>query len=113
MNARASGRSGGRGLMSALEEMQLSRNERSLYDMISRRPMTIKEIIKRTRLSERMIRTYLDDLIEKSYVRKKAEIAEITKSFRYVYYGNPEDSIADLLIKRIRELQRKRSRHRH
>jgi predicted transcriptional regulator len=96
--------SGGRGFVDVLEGVQMSKNEMGLYVLLSRRPMTIKQIIKRTRLSERMIRTYLDDLIAKNFVGKRYDV---TKNFKYVYYGNPEESIADILIKKIREFDRK------
>ncbi len=98
--------SSGKGMIGLLESMQLSRNELSVYNLLARRPLTIKQIIKRTSMSERMIRTYLDDLVEKNFVYKKAVI---TKSFKYVYYGNPEESIADMFIRKVKELEARKA----
>jgi predicted DNA-binding transcriptional regulator len=94
-------------LMGVIESVQLGKNEMGIYRLLARGPLTIKEIIRRTHLSERMIRTHLDDLMEKKFVYKKPVIAN---NLKYVYYGNPEETIADMLLRKIREIEsRKRA----
>ncbi|MEM7815906.1 MAG: helix-turn-helix domain-containing protein [Candidatus Aenigmatarchaeota archaeon] len=86
-----------------ISSFQMSKSETAIYRLLLRSPMTIKEIIKRTHFSERTIRTYLKRMIEKNFVYKKPVI---TNHLKYVYYGNPEDSIADILIKKMMEFKR-------
>lgn len=97
--------SSGAGLMGLFRWMHLSANEMHIYRMLSKTPMTIRQLIKATRLSERMLRTHLDSLINKNFVYKEPLLE---KRMKYVYHGNPEDTIADMLVKRLDEFRQSR-----
>lgn len=93
------------GLMGMFRWMHLGANEIKIYGMLSKTPMTIKQLIKATRLSERMLRTHLDNLIEKNFVSKEPLLE---KHIKYVYHGNPEDTICDMLAKKLNEFRENR-----
>ncbi len=99
----------GAGLTGVFRWMRLSPNEMNIYSALSRTPMTIKQLIRATRLSERMLRTHLENLIAKNFVYKEPLME---KRIKYVYHGNPEDTICDMLIKKLNEFRADRMRRR-
>jgi len=93
------------GLTGMFRWMQLSTSEINIYGMLSKTPMTIKQLIKTTKLSERMLRTHLDSLINKNFVYKEPLLE---KHIKYVYHGNPEETICDMLVKKLNEFRESR-----
>ena len=69
---------------------KLEKNEKLIYELLERRPMTIKQLQKPTELSERMLRTYLDDMIKRGFVKRK--IIE-DKRLKYVYNSTEPQTI--------------------
>ena len=93
------------GLVGVFRWMRLGANEIKIYGMLSKTPMTVKQLIKATALSERMLRTYLDNLMSKNFVYKEPLLE---KHIKYVYHGNPEETIADMLVKKLNEFRKNR-----
>jgi predicted DNA-binding transcriptional regulator len=93
------------GMIGVLKWMRLSTKEIDIYSMLSKSPMTIKQLIKATRLSERMLRTHLDNLVSKKFVHREPLLE---KHIKYVYYGNPEETIYDILVKKLNEFRENR-----
>ena len=93
------------GLMGVFRWMHLSANEIKIYGILSKTPMTVRQLIKATALSERALRTHLDNLMSKNFVCKEPLLE---KHIKYVYHGNPEDTICDMLVKKLNEFRENR-----
>ena len=87
------------GAVGMLRWLQLSPSEIDVYSALSSRPMTIKQLMKDTRLSERMLRTHLESLLRKNFVRREA----LDSRMKYLYYGNPHETIYYILVKKFNE----------
>ena len=57
--------------MDLFNVFRLEKNEKLIYELLEKKPMTIKQLQKTTQVSERMLRTYLDDMIKKGFFKKK------------------------------------------
>jgi len=64
--------------------LNLRTNEIKIYNLLTKKPMTIKELIRELRVSERTLRTYLFDLLKKGFVYKK--VIE-DRRLKYQYYA--------------------------
>jgi predicted DNA-binding transcriptional regulator len=62
--------------------------------------MTLKQLKKLTKISERALRYYISDLLSKGFVKRKIVEAE---RLHYVYIANPADSVLDSIVKKIKE----------
>ena len=62
-------------------------HETQVFNLLMKNPMTIKQLQKASHMSERMLRSYLDDLTERNFVSKK--VIEGGR-LKYVYYANSE-----------------------
>lgn len=51
-----------------MKAIQLEASELRIYNILAKSPMTIKELVKSTKLSERMIRNDLNDLVKRNLV---------------------------------------------
>jgi len=85
-------------LINLAKFLSFNPSELRLYQKISEKPMTISQIKKNMDFSERMIRTYLKDLTKRGFIKRR--IIESDR-LKYVYYASPEDSIIDVIKKRI------------
>jgi predicted DNA-binding transcriptional regulator len=97
------------GICRFLNYFQLKSNEMIIYNLLVKKPMTIKQIQKITKMSERSLRTHLDDLVEKNFVQRK--LTE-SKHLKYVYYTNSGENILNILKRRIDDLEKKRQKRR-
>ncbi|MBI2971914.1 MAG: hypothetical protein HYY37_05835 [Candidatus Aenigmarchaeota archaeon] len=85
-------------------------HELQIFEILMKKPMTIKQLQKASHMSERMLRTYLDDLTERNFVFKK--VVE-DKRLKYVYYAHSPESIMqaakDMIIS-VEKTRRKMAR---
>jgi predicted DNA-binding transcriptional regulator len=95
------------GFFNMLKLFQLKHNEMQVYSLLTKGPMTIKQLQKNTRMSERSLRTHLDDLVEKNFVKRKVIEG---KHLKYVYYANSSENLLDTLKARINEIDRIRQK---
>lgn len=91
-----------------LKYLQLGVSEMQIFQMLSK-PMTIKQLIKETKMSERMLRTHLDSLVKKQFI-KRAVIEG--KHLKYVYSANPTEDIISMMKTRINEIEMQRKKMR-
>ncbi|GEM_PF-3432328 len=97
------------GVFSMLKAFQLRSNEMLVYNILSRKPMTIRQLQKSTRMSERSLRTYLDDLVRRNFVsRKLVEDSHL----KYVYSANSGESFLDTIKKQIDDIEKNRLKRR-
>ena len=85
-------------LVSFLHSLQLSDGELVVYDALSSKPLTIRELQKKTKLSERGIRTHVHELLKKGFIAKKP-LAD--KRLMYVYSVAPAESILTSIGQKI------------
>lgn len=83
----------------------MSDSELEVFRLLMRKPMTVKQLQKESRMSERMLRTHLDDLTERKFVGKKVDDG---KRLKYVYFANPPDMIIGMAQDVILKVERKR-----
>ena len=79
--------------------LDLAPKELKLYKSLLKRPMTIKQLEKSMTVSERMLRTYIDDLLTKRFIKRKI-IA--SNRLKYMYYASPATDILRLIKTRLR-----------
>ncbi len=82
-------------------------HEIDIFKMLLGRPMTIKELQKQSHMSERMLRTYLDDLAKRNFISKKVVEG---RRLKYLYYANPPETILNLAKDMISSMEKKRLR---
>ena len=97
------------GIFNMLKLYQLKSNEMLVYNLLSKNPMTIKQIQKSAKMSERSLRTHLDDLVEKNFVKRNLIEG---KHIKYVYYANSGENLLGILKRQIDDLERKRLKRR-
>ena len=89
--------------MDLFNVFRLGKNEKLIYELLEKRPMTIKQLQKTTQVSERMLRTYLDDMIERGFVKKK--VVEGNR-LKYVYKSTEPQTILDHIKSKVTELEK-------
>lgn len=92
-----------------LKYLQLGKSELNIYDTLMKGPMTIKDLKKSTKLSERMLRASMDELIKKDFVKREA-IDD--NRLKYVYHANQPASIMEFLRAKMGEMEQKRLKSR-
>src|SRR3989338_8325969 len=92
------------GVFNMLKAFQLRSNEMLVYNLLSRKPMTIRQLQKSTKMSERSLRTYLDDFVS----RKLVEDSHL----KYVYSANSGESLLDTIKKQIDDIEKNRLKRR-
>ena len=97
------------GISNMLKSFQLKGNGMLVYNALSKSPMTIRQLQKSTKMSERSLRTHLDDLVKRNFVKRKLVEG---KHLKYVYYANSGENLLDILKRRIAELEKKRLKSR-
>ena len=81
-------------------------HEMQIFQLLMKRPMTIKQLQKASHMSERMLRIYLYDLTKRNFIGKKV-IQD--KRLKYIYYANPPEAIANLAKDVINKIEKRRS----
>ncbi len=97
------------GVCNMLKAFQLRSNEMLVYNLLSRKPMTIRQLQKSTRMSERSLRTYMDDLVGRNFVSRK-----LVKDshLKYVYSANSGENLLDTIKKHIDDIEKNRLKRR-
>jgi len=85
----------------------LSSNEIKVYQLLLKKSMTIKQLKKALNVSERTLRTYIDVLLSKRFIKRKIIDANRLK---YVYYSNPSDNIVMIIRKKLNSIDMKREK---
>jgi predicted DNA-binding transcriptional regulator len=93
--------------MDLFSVFKLEKNEKLIYEILEKRPMTIKQLQKTTRVSERMLRTYLDDMIRRGFVKKK--VVEGNR-LKYVYKATEPQTILDHIKTKVTEIEKETKR---
>src|SRR3989338_4370083 len=91
-------------VVNILSSLQLTASEMNIYKNLMKKKMDIKHLEKAVSMSERMIRTCLDDLMKKNFVKR--ELIE-SKHLKYIYHANSSDSVLDSIVKKIGEMNSK------
>jgi len=86
-----------------LRYASVGKNELKVLDILSKSPMTIKQIIKLSKLSERTIRSCLSDLIRKQFIDKKALIEG---QLKYLYHTNSTKTIIERIQEKLSNLEK-------
>ena len=97
------------GIFNMLKFFQLKSNELLVYNLLSKKPMTINQLQKSTKMSERSLRTYLDNMMGRNFVRRKLIEA---KHLKYIYYANSGDNLLGIIKNHVEELEKKRLKRR-
>jgi len=97
------------GIFNMFKLWQFKDNEMQVYNLLARSPMTIKQLQKTTRMSERSLRTYLDDLVDKRCVKRNVIEG---KHLKYVYYANSGENLLGIIKKQIDEIEKSRQKSR-
>ena len=85
-----------------LKYLSIGKNEIKVFNLLLKKPMTIKQMIKYSKLSERTIRTCLSDLVKKQFIKKEALIEG---QLKYLYHTNSSKSIADIIKEKLSDLE--------
>src|SRR3989344_3434978 len=99
----------GRWFFDMLKSLQLGKSELEIYHALVSRPMTIKDLKKSTSLSERMLRSSIDALLEKNFIKRKAMTG---KRLKYVYYSNQPKNVVDFLKNVVQQAEKRRLKSR-
>ena len=91
-----------RSFIELFDIFKLEGNERLIYELLRKKPMTIKQLQNKSHISERMLRTYLDDMVKRGFITRKI-IEE--KRLKYVYYANPPENIMDVIKKKLDDVE--------
>lgn len=94
-------------VLSLFAMFSMKGNEMRIFQLLMKKPMTIKQLQKASRMSERMLRTHLGDLTERSFVSKKVVEG---RRLKYVYYASPPEAIIGMAKNAISRMQKKRAR---
>ncbi|MFH0837506.1 MAG: hypothetical protein V1870_05225 [Candidatus Aenigmatarchaeota archaeon] len=86
-----------------LSFLSVGKNEAKIFAFLKKRPMTIKQLLKFTRLSERTIRTCLTDLVKKQFIKKEAIIEG---QLKYMYHTNSTKSIIDQIQDKLAKFEK-------
>ena len=95
------------GVFNMLKLLQLKSNEMLIYNVLCRKPMTIAQLRKNTKMSERSLRTHLDDMLRRSFVRRKLVEG---KHLKYLYYANSGDNVLAAIKRNIEDIEKMRLR---
>ncbi len=96
-------------IFSMLRLFQLKSNELLIYNMLSKKPMTIKQLQKSTKMSERSLRTHLDDLVGKNFVRRTT-IEDV--HLKYIYSATSGENLLGIIKKHIEDIEKIRKKAR-
>jgi predicted DNA-binding transcriptional regulator len=94
-------------LIGFIKKLQIGPTKLRIYEQLSSKPMTIKQLQKSTRMSERMLRICLDDMLRRGFIRK--QILE-DKHMKYLYLSNSPDTVFDSIIKHMESREKVRKR---
>ncbi len=97
------------GIFNMLKFFQLKSNELLVYNMLSKKPMTIKQLQKNMKMSERSLRAYLDNMVGRKFVKRKLIEG---KHLKYVYYATSGDNLLGIIKNHVEELEKKRLKRR-
>ena len=97
------------GIFNMLKLFQLKSNELIVYNILAKKQMTIKQLQKNTKMSERSIRTYLDDMINRKFVSRKLIEG---KHLKYVYYANSGENLLESVKRHIEDIEKNRLKRR-
>jgi predicted DNA-binding transcriptional regulator len=86
-----------------INSIDLAQKEFRVYQFLTKKPMTIKQLERNVRVSERMLRIYLDDLLRKHFISRRV-IGE--KRLKYVYTANPSVEILKMIKSKIASIER-------
>ena len=86
-----------------IKAISMGKNELKIFGILLKKPMTIKQLIKFSRLSERTIRTCISELVKKQFIEKDALIED---QLKYIYHTNSSKSIADIIKEKLSELDK-------
>jgi len=86
-----------------IQSIDLAPREFKVYQFLAKKPMTIKQLEKNINVSERMLRTYLDDLMKKKFIERRI-VQE--RRLKYVYMANPSAEILKILKSKIVSIER-------
>jgi len=75
--------------------LQLTPEKLNIYKMLFSRPMTIRDLEKRTHLSERMIRNHMRYMVRKGFVEKESAIEN--NRLKYIYHAVSPLRVLDLI----------------
>jgi predicted DNA-binding transcriptional regulator len=92
-------------LLDMLRCMQLGKSELQIYDSLTKEPMTIKDLKKSTKLSERMLRASIDVLVRKDFVKR--EIID-DRRLKYIYHANQPKNVFEFIKVKMGEMEKKR-----
>lgn len=91
-------------ILFGMRYLQLKRNDLKVFGALLYHAMTIKSLIKATRLSERTLRTCLNSLISKNFIKRKVVSR---KRLKYMYYIDKNDTTFDSIIKWANQIKKK------
>lgn len=91
--------------LSFMKKLQIGPTKLRIYEQLSDKPMTIKQLEKSMKMSERMLRICLDDMTKRGFIRK--EILE-DKHMKYIYLSNSTDSVFDSILKHMQNREKTR-----
>ena len=94
-------------LVSFLHSLQLSDGELIVYDALSVKPLIIREIAKKTKLSERSIRTHVQELLTKGFIVKRPVTG---KRLMYLYAVAPPETILASIGQKVADLEIRRKK---
>ncbi|MBI5061319.1 MAG: hypothetical protein HZB67_03315 [Candidatus Aenigmarchaeota archaeon] len=83
--------------------LDMAPKELRVYKFLAKKPMTIKQLEKHINVSERMMRIYIHDLIEKNFIKRS--VVE-SKRLKYVYTAAPSVDILRFLKSRVASLEK-------
>ncbi len=86
-----------------IKYLSIGKNELKVFNIISKKPLTIKQIVKVSKLSERTIRSCLSDLVGKQFIKKQALIEG---QLKYLYHTNSDKSIADIIKEKLSDAEK-------
>jgi len=92
-----------------IKSMQLGKSELEIYNALTLGPMTISDLKKSTRLSERMLRSSINVLMKKEFIKRDVQSANRLK---YVYYAALPSSIPNFLKNISARIEEKRQKSR-
>ncbi len=88
-----------------IKQLQLTSSDMAVYRLLLDKPMTIEQLKSKSGLSERTLRTDIDELLKKNFVTRKI-VAD--KRIKYVYYANPPESMVKSISLVLRNIEKKK-----
>lgn len=86
-----------------IRHLSIGKNELKIFNILSKKPLTIKQLVKISKLSERTIRSCLSDLVGKQFIKKDALIEG---QLKYLYQTNSAKSIADIIKEKLSDVEK-------